>query len=310
MSTNERVNVSLFPPERSSPVLSTVMLGIATLIIVGGPILAIGSELSKPKTLSADEELAQYEASLPAVDVQIAARGKRLYEASCIACHGVDGKGVSNLGKDLTAGTSLARTTRDDAKLAALIAKGRGPGDVGFTGPLPMPAKGGRADFSDADVASIVTFVRTLQMPARLTVKELPDVVVEVLDGPATPAKAPAEASQASAALGATDAPVVVTTFDPEVLKRGKKVFANCIACHAANGQGMKGVGADLVHSKFVASHTDAQLHDFIKTGRAPGAPDSVMNLNMPSKGGNPALKDTQIDDVIVYIRSLQANAK
>jgi disulfide bond formation protein DsbB len=285
-----------------SPVLAAVMLAIAGAIIVGGPIVAVVREVAKPPELTVAERRAQRESAMPPLDLMLVARGKRLYEASCIACHAADARGVPNLGRDLVQG-QLARSLSDQ-EMIAMVVRGRFPGDAGFKGPVPMPPKGGRDDFSDADIHAVVAYVRALQVPSRIPTGELPEVHIALLDGPVDETTA-SQTAPPTAPVSTTE-PVA---FDPEVIKRGKRVYASCIACHGRDGTGVKGIGADLIHSNFVRESDDASLRDFIKTGRQPGAPGSVMNMNMPPKGGNPALKDTQLDDVIVYLRSLQQAA-
>lgn len=330
MSTIDPPDLSR-PQIQDSPVLLALILTLAAAIMLGGPTYVVWSDLTAPKAPTAEQRWASYEASLPSLDVTDVAKGKRLYEASCIACHGPTARGVPSLGRDLVESSFSRRSS--DADLAAMIARGRTTGDPGFKGPVPMPARGGRADFTDTDIASIVSYLRSLQVPSRLPSGELPDVHVEVLDGPVEPvaaaqiaaapvAAAPVAAAPVAAApvaeskpapqpvaAPAAAAPVAAASFDPEVLKRGKRVYASCIACHGKDGAGVKGMGADLAHSAFVRGKSDSDLRNFIKTGRQPGAPDSVLNLNMPPKGGNPALKDNQIDDVVVFLRSLQQAA-
>lgn len=87
----------------------------------------------------------------------------------------------------------------------------------------------------------------------------------------------------------------------------GKNLFGmSCFVCHGPTGAGVPGLGAPLRTSKFVASKTDDQLITFVKTGRQPFDKDSVLHLTMPPKGGNPALDDKSIHDIIAYIRVLQ----
>ena len=44
----------------------------------------------------------------------------------------------------------------------------------------------------------------------------------------------------------------------------------------------------------------------FVKTGRPASDPLNTTGVDMPPKGGNPAMTDQQIMDVIAYMRSLQ----
>lgn len=261
------------------------------------------------------ERLAKLGPPGPALDLHSVARGQRLYAAACIACHGADGRGVPNIGKDLVKGKFVVGTK--DADLVAMIAAGRDVSDPRNTTKLPMPARGGRADFTNEHLADVVAYIRSLQDPRRVN-GDLPEVEVAVLDAPPEEPPAPKPVEQVAstsnqpsnqASNQSTSPAAAPVAFDPETLKRGKRVFASCMACHGMNGTGVAKMGADLVHSKFVTSKSDEELHAFIKKGRQPGDPESVMNLSMPAKGGNPALKDNQIQDVIVYIRSLQQAA-
>ena len=93
--------------------------------------------------------------------------------------------------------------------------------------------------------------------------------------------------------------------------KHGRDLFGmTCITCHGPDGGGIPKLGANLRESKFVAARTDDQLIDFIKHGRQPGEPNSVLGLAMPPKGGNPALSDDNLHDIIAFIRALQAQAR
>jgi disulfide bond formation protein DsbB len=58
--------------------------------------------------------------------------------------------------------------------------------------------------------------------------------------------------------------------------------------------------------SDFVATRTDAELVAFIKSGRSVDDPLNTTGVAMPPKGGNPALTDADLADIVAYIRSLQ----
>lgn len=240
----------------------------------------------------------------PALDLTAVARGQRLYAAACIACHGPEGRGVPKMGKDLVQGRFC--TTNSDETLVKLIASGRTASDPLNTTGVPMPVRGGRTDFTDAHLTDIVTYLRSLQDPRRV-VGVLPEVTIAVLDG--DPEPTPAAAPDESVTANKSAAPVAASALDPQAVTRGKRVFASCMACHGKTGAGVPKMGADLVHSDFVKNKSDADLLAFIKKGRLPGDPDSKLKLAMPAKGGNPALKDNQLQDVIVYLRSLQQAA-
>ncbi len=110
----------------------------------------------------------------------------------------------------------------------------------------------------------------------------------------------------ALAACGGADAPSTeeVHAGDPA---QGEVLFNQvCIACHGAGGVGVEGLGKNMVTSTFIHDQNDDQLLAFIKTGRPVGDPLNTTGVDMPPKGGNPALTDEQLIDIIAYIRSLQ----
>lgn len=248
---------------------------------------------------------------LPALDLKQVVHGREVYSTTCVACHAADAKGVPNLGKDLTAG--FARE-KGDGDLITMVMRGRQPGEPGHTSAAPMPPKGGRAELSRADIADVVAYLRGLQSPSRLPAP-LPEPV-EVADAtpaPTTPAPAEVDAGKPAATgnpvvdAARSSVATVSSAFDAESATRGKKVFNSCIACHGKTGAGVANLGADLIHSEFVTNKSDEELIAFIKKGRLPTDPDTRLKLNMPPKGGNPALNDKQLADVVAYLRSLQA---
>ena len=86
----------------------------------------------------------------------------------------------------------------------------------------------------------------------------------------------------------------------------GETIFTQtCIACHGAGGVGVQGLGKPFTTSEFLVSQTDEQLLEFLKVGRAPDDPLNTTGVLMPPKGGNPALTDQQLLDVIAYVRTL-----
>ena len=75
---------------------------------------------------------------------------------------------------------------------------------------------------------------------------------------------------------------------------KGKTVFeGTCISCHGPDAKGLPGLGKDLTTSEFVAAQTDNQLIGFVKKGRPASDPANTNKVDMPPKGGNPALTDT-----------------
>jgi len=122
---------------------------------------------------------------------------------------------------------------------------------------------------------------------------------------PAFAAAAPAPVTQAEkdAALAAAGGDAELAEF----IASGTKLYAGtCIACHGPQGTGVKGNGKALARNTFVGSLDDDALLAFIKKGRDPGDPKNTTGIGMPAKGGNPALSDDDLLDIIAYIRTLQ----
>ncbi|MCS6825752.1 MAG: cytochrome c [Caldilinea sp.] len=86
----------------------------------------------------------------------------------------------------------------------------------------------------------------------------------------------------------------------------GAKIYATaCVACHGPDAKGVTGLGKDLTTSEWMAQQTDEQLIEFIKRGRDAGDPLNTTGIAMPPKGGNPAMTDQEIADIVAYLRSI-----
>lgn len=105
------------------------------------------------------------------------------------------------------------------------------------------------------------------------------------------------------------DAPADDSSGDDEVAgdaAAGRELFlSSCQSCHGADAQGVEGLGKTIADSDFIASTSGADLIDFVKTGRPSGDPDNTTGIDMPAKGGNPALSDDEIADIVAYMKSL-----
>lgn len=109
---------------------------------------------------------------------------------------------------------------------------------------------------------------------------------------PPTPAEQGAPAAQAVAATGNAE--------------NGKTLFATtCAACHGPEGKGVQGLGKDMTTSTFIAGLSDEEMLAFVKTGRPISDPLNTTKVDMPPKGGNPALTDEQLMDIIAFIRTI-----
>ncbi len=130
--------------------------------------------------------------------------------------------------------------------------------------------------------------------PRFLVVPFLPialSLVLAACGGASTPAAPPATAKPAGPVGDAT---------------KGAEVFAGtCVSCHGADAKGLPGLGKDMTTSEFIKGLSDAEFVAFIKTGRPTSDPANTTGVDMPPKGGNPALTDQDLADVVAYIRTL-----
>ncbi len=88
---------------------------------------------------------------------------------------------------------------------------------------------------------------------------------------------------------------------------KGKVVYnKTCLVCHGENGVGVENLGKNWVVSDFIRNSSDEELLAFIRAGRTIDDPASSGIAPMPPSGGNPKLSDEDLNNVIVYMRSLQ----
>ncbi|MDX1688462.1 MAG: cytochrome c [Candidatus Promineifilaceae bacterium] len=80
----------------------------------------------------------------------------------------------------------------------------------------------------------------------------------------------------------------------------------NCSACHGPDAKGLPNLGKDLTTSEFFHDSSNQEMLAFVKQGRPVSDPDNTTGIDMPPKGGNPALTDQQILDIIAYLRTLE----
>ena len=79
-----------------------------------------------------------------------------------------------------------------------------------------------------------------------------------------------------------------------------------CIACHGPDATGLPNLGKDLTTSEFIRGLSDSEFVNFVKTGRSVADLANTTGVDMPPKGGNPALSDQDLYDIVSYVRTLQ----
>jgi mono/diheme cytochrome c family protein len=263
----------------------------APILLVGGWMVYTewrdreGARLAAIEAAQAYERLAAAPPG-PQLPLNETVRGRELFATVCVACHGPKGTGIEGLGRNLVESDFVASQT--DEELRRFIASGRPNAR-----PVAMPPKGGHEELTEEDLRRLVVYVRGLQDPRRMP--ELPAMVTETR---------PTEAQQA-AALAAAGGDAELAGY----IASGDRLFHSlCIACHGKAGVGIQGNGKALAKNAFIQSLDDDSLLAFVKQGRAPTDPKNTTGIQMPPKGGNPALSDDDILDIIAYLRTLQGN--
>ncbi len=107
------------------------------------------------------------------------------------------------------------------------------------------------------------------------------------------------------AGCGSSGGGAAKTTGD---VAKGKEIFeGTCAACHGSDARGITGMGKDLVvKSDWMKKQNQQTLIEFVKTGRPASDPLNTTKVDMPPKGGNPALSDDDLTNVTAYVMSIQ----
>ncbi len=232
---------------------------------------------------------ADVEATDASYDPALVAQGETLYQL-CAACHGPDARGLPNLGKDLV--TSEFVHSLSDEELLTFVNTGRPLWDPMNTTGIDMPPKGGNPALKDEEILAIIAYIRTL------TASNAGAAI-----GSAGESQAVADTGQS----GGSET-VAAAAYDPALVAQGETLFLLCAACHGSDARGLPNLGKDLVVSEFVHSLSDEELLNFVKAGRPLWDPLNTTGIDMPPKGGNPALTDEEILAIIAYVRTLSAS--
>ena len=92
-----------------------------------------------------------------------------------------------------------------------------------------------------------------------------------------------------------------------EQVAAGQKVFlGTCATCHGKDANGLPNLGKNLHNNEFVQSKNDEEMVAFVIKGRPASDPLNTRHVDMPPKGGNPALNEQDISNVVAFLRTLQ----
>lgn len=93
---------------------------------------------------------------------------------------------------------------------------------------------------------------------------------------------------------------------DPATVTEGRALFAKtCASCHGADAKGMPKLGKTLHANDFVHQRSVPELVEFIKSGRPAWDPLNTTKVDMPPRGGNPALTDEDLAKIASFVRTL-----
>jgi len=232
--------------------------------------------------------------------------GRHLFATrGCADCHGADGAGkllVDAPNVIRIVPSNLTRTVRDpawtDDRLAAAIRHGVRPDGTGL---VIMPT-GDYADFDDHDVASIVTWLRTLpavdQDPGRTQIRPLARVLYMFGKFPLVPAERVDHTPRERVAPPAT----VSVAY-------GQYIAQVCTGCHGSNFAGGNVLEPGTPPSANLTPHANGlqawKEGDFLHLMRTGQRPDGrQLHRMMPWKSYS-AMQDVELRAVWTYLRSL-----
>ena len=96
--------------------------------------------------------------------------------------------------------------------------------------------------------------------------------------------------------------PIEVQPGDPV---NGAAVYSGvCAACHSRDLTGVEGLGAALAPNDLVATSSEEEIVELLIVGRPAEHPDNETGIDMPPRGGNPALTDQDLADVAAYLKA------
>jgi cytochrome c5 len=222
------------------------------------------------------------EVDVVAVDaVKVTLSGDVVYQQNCLACHGSGAMGAPMFG--------------DNGAWAPRIAQGY---DTllkhAIEGIRMMPAKGGNANLSDAEVANAVVYMAN-EAGAKFAA---PAADASEAAEAAAPAQTPAEeapveeASAAQTESRPTEAAAVAVAPVAAIGKAGEQTYqAVCAMCHSSGLMNAPKPGDKDAWGPRIAQGKDTLIQNAVKGVRM-----------MPAKGGNPSLSDDEVAQAVIFM--------
>jgi disulfide bond formation protein DsbB len=217
-----------------------------------------------------------------AINPELAAQGQAIFQSTCTACHGLDGRGIPGLGKNLIESEFVHGLS--DTDLLNFIKTGRDAFDPLNTTGIPMPPRGGNPAITDEELNAVIAFLRS-QSSTPANAQSAPTVA------PASPA-----ATAAAAAVLPTTIPITPQPFSAEVAYNW-----SCAGCHGPDGSGIEPFGPGLQSSALLEDR--AALLAFLTASKPPVNP--AVEYPHPAQGGYPVLTDEQLSQLVDYLYSL-----
>lgn len=227
-----------------------------------------------------------------AYDPAVILQGSGIFQSTCVACHGFDGRGIPGLGKNLIDSEFIHGLT--DAELLSFIIAGRDISDPLNTTGVPMPARGGNPTLTDDQINAIIAYLRS-QASAPSVVQPqattAPTATVAVPSEPTATVDIPVQLP--------TSIPVIVQPYTVEAAYSW-----SCAGCHGVDGSGNEPFGPEFLSSSLLQDR--AALQAFLTNSQPPV--DPALEYPHPVRGGYPPLTDEQIEQLLDYLLTFASN--
>jgi disulfide bond formation protein DsbB len=262
----------------------TLALSMVSVLVLVGVVSMPRAEVEEPLVLAPSAVVEEFGSVEALVSSERFQEGHAVFGTVCIACHTERAGGKIGLGKDIGGSRFVAGLT--DEELMAFVRRGRDVDDPLNTTGVAMPPSGARPDMTDEQLSQIVAYIRGVQGIRRgeaewPELRPVPRPVIEVAEG-----------------------------TDPLVAEGHEAFVTACSSCHGVNAEGLPDLGKNLATSEFVDEKTAEELIAFVKQGRPMWDAANTTGIDMPPKGGNPALSDEELALIVGYLKSLHGGTK